>query len=243
MSLNPGQFKGPLYHGTTFDVQGKDIVPATRLAESKSVWKDAGHSGQQSSSHAFATESENTAWQFGSLAGTLKRAQADAASDRNRSLSPDVSSMLGQPHPAPEPVPEVGRVRVHTVAPNPLMQRGVFHADNPAFKEGDQDLKEWKAPAFRVTGTQDIMPGRQGTFPQLNWNQFKTPGSSYQIDANHPSNTQAAERPVLPKKVAPAPAVDEHQMDMFSGKTVGEHAENDETPVGDYHRNNLFGRL
>lgn len=229
MPLNPGQFKGPLYHGTTHDIDGRDIVPAKKLDEAKSVWKDHGHSGQKSANHAFATEDEGTAWEFGSQAGMMKRA--------------------GGPQP--------DRVRVHEVAPHPLMRPGVFHADHPAHN-GGEDLKEWVAPSFRSKGTIDIMPGRQGTFPTLNWNQFRGEHSGYWSDMNHPTDDDIAEGhlPVGNTKAiqdhmvkngqlneAPGGTTDEHQMDLFSGKTVGEHAENDDSSVGDYHRNNLFGRL
>lgn len=250
MSLNPGQFKGPLFHGTTFDVQGKDIVPAKRLDPTKSNWEEAGHSGQSSRDHAFASESEHIAWQFGSQASSIQRYKAAAIQAANERTSPEVSRLMGMAHPEPQAVPEVGRVRVHTVAPNPMMQRGVYHGDHPNFSEHTEDLQEWKSPAFRITGTHDIMPGRQGTFPQLNWNQFSK-GQPNQ-DANHPDDHSAKFGMNGKKAIDGARAqnslemegsVDEHQMDLFSGKTVGEHAENDQSALGDYHRNNLFGRL
>lgn len=241
-ALNPGQFKGPLYHGTTFDLQGKDIKPARVVG--KSVWKNHGHSGQNSSEHAFATEDEGTAWEFGSQAGTMKRAEKGST----KPGSPD-------------------RVRVHRVAPNPLMQRGVYHADHEKFN-GSEDLREWRAPAFRVKETLDTMPGRQGTFPNLNWNQFRAKDSGYWSDMNHPTDDDIAEGHIpesgpsvlrgfargswahdqaVSKKTGsppdPVPLVDENQMDLFSGKTVEHHAENDDSALGDYHRNNLFGRV
>lgn len=228
MSLNPSQFKGPLYHGTTYDLQGKDIKPAARVSHpNMSVWGDLGHSGQQSKDHAFATESEDTAWQFASQAGMMKRSEA-------------VRGYL-------PPTVQVGRVRVHEVAPHPLMRPGVYHADHPAH-DGGEDLQEWVAPSFRSKGTIDTMPGRQGTFPQLNWNQFKSDRAGYAEDANHPSDQDISmghgNRRSPGKKVTPVePVTDEHQMDMFSGRTVGDHAENDSSKLGDYHRNNLFGRL
>lgn len=48
---------------------------------------------------------------------------------------------------------------------------------------------EVKAPYFDIEERIDIMPGRQGTFPEVNWNkyvdEYKRP---YREDANHPSN-------------------------------------------------------
>lgn len=220
------------FHGTTHDLQGPDILPSVQ--HGRSVWGNLGHSGQRADSHAFATESEDVAWQFASQAGMMTRA---------REPSPGVT----------------GRVRVHTVAPNPLMRRGVFHAEHPAHNGGD-DLKEWVAPAFRVTGTIDTMPGRQGTFPSLNWNQFKKPAMGYEDDLNHPTDRQISvgtsragnywhqhwsdfsDQRNVPPGVNTS-VVDEHQRDLFSGDTVGDHVEMDDSPVGDYHRNNLFGRL
>lgn len=239
-SLNPGQFKGPLFHGTTFDVQGKDIVPVNSDAHpnpGNSVWQAHGHSGQKSSNHAFASESEDTAWEYADQAGKQKRA----------------AHVLGESQVVP------GRATVHTVAPHPSMQKGVYHSDHPDFNGGD-DLKEWKSPAFRVTGRIDTKPGHQGTFASLNWNQFRRQGSGYFEDMNHPDDHEVEhghtdytgarmakagwqENVISHTEPHGTPTVDDTQLDLFSGDTVRDHAEFDETPVGDYHRNNLFGRI
>lgn len=67
------------------------------------------------------------------------------------------------------------RAFVHTVAPSARMKPGVHSY-----------LSEYVAPSFKVTGREDIMPGRQGTFPNLNWNQFRHPDTI--VDTNHPYN-------------------------------------------------------
>jgi hypothetical protein len=250
----PGKYKGPLYHGTTHDIQGKDIVPHAAGVHDNSLWADAGHSGQKSSDHAFATENENVAWRFAHGAGVSSRWQAE----RSRREGVD----------APEP----DRVRVHTVAPHPAMTKGVYHRDHTNFGRsgaGNDDLAEWRAPAFRVKGQIDIAPGHQGTFPELNWHQFRSKEATVGEDMNHPRDDairlghepmgssakfkdrfargswehdqdhakESGESPVA------VPTASHDQMDLFSGRTVQDHAENDESTLGDYHRNALFGRL
>lgn len=242
--------KREFFHGTTFDLRGPDILPST--VQGRSIWGDTGHSGQRSREHAFATENEGVAWQFASQAGMMARANQDA-----------VISANAKGYTPKQQVPNVGRVQVHTVAPNPLMQRGVFNAEHPDHN-GMEDLQEWKAPAFRVTGTQHIMPGRQGTFSNINWNQFRKVGAHYDIDTNHPSDREvevghyaastywhrnwsdfanrrgsASQADSVPPGVR-TNIVDDEQMDLFSGKTVGEHVSDDDTG---YHEKALFGHL
>lgn len=66
------------------------------------------------------------------------------------------------------------RARVYEVAPNPRMKPGVH-----------TELKEYIAPSFKTTGVHDIMPGQQGTFPQINWKRH-LPKDSYGQEPNHP---------------------------------------------------------
>lgn len=237
MSDRPSEF----FHGTTHDIAGGYIVPANQSG--KSQWGTQGYGGQMSSQHAFATESESIAWDFGTQAGAMKRSEAE----HGYSDAPD-------------------RVRVHQVAPNPLMKPGVYHPAHPNYNtyEGG-NLKEWVAPKFRSTGTIDIKPGHQGTFPSLNWHQFASKNLDWGQDVNHPHDQDIDEGHLMksrpgedfrrhsitggneifdptPEKKA-GPRVTPGQLDLFSGKTAGWHAEKDESPVGDYHRNAVFGEL
>lgn len=60
-------------------------------------------------------------------------------------------------------------------------------------RHGKEVAGEVVADYHTITGRHDIMPGRQGTFPDLNWNQFKDPDRDIydEIDANHPSDGAA----------------------------------------------------
>lgn len=72
------------------------------------------------------------------------------------------------------------RPRVYTVAPHRQMKPGAFH----------EELGEFIAPSFKVTGRQDIMPGQQGTLAghgdePFNWTPFHSTHQPGQ--ANHPA--------------------------------------------------------
>lgn len=71
------------------------------------------------------------------------------------------------------------RARVYAVKPNDQMTPG-----NGGVKG------EFKAPHFDVAHPVDIMPGRQGTFPEINWNNHVRTMSKFpeDEDANHPKD-------------------------------------------------------
>lgn len=71
------------------------------------------------------------------------------------------------------------RPRVHAVEPNDQMTPGSGGVKG-----------EFKAPHFNIAHTVDIMPGRQGTFPEVNWNEHVTQMSKLpeDEDANHPKD-------------------------------------------------------
>lgn len=72
------------------------------------------------------------------------------------------------------------RARVYAVHPNEQQSPG-----------SDMSMAgEIKAPRFDIAQQVDIMPGRQGTFPGVNWNDFTrhTGTFSEDEDANHPKN-------------------------------------------------------
>lgn len=260
--------QGPqFFHGTTHDIAGGVIRPANKLPDGKGMWGSMGHSGQRSDEHAFATTDESIAWQFGSQSGIsarAKRAQVVKANE-NQGYEADLGIPPAYRQDGVQPVPEVGRVRVHTVAPNPRMKPGVYNRAHPNFRSDQVDLKEFVAPSFRSTGVIDTMPGRQGTFPNINWNQFASSKVDYAQDANHPDDesisdghlmeTRKGERfrrnsitganrvyaPVEPERTPGRTGND--QLDLFSGRTVLDHVENDDSSIGDYHRNERFGRL
>ena len=72
------------------------------------------------------------------------------------------------------------RARVYAVKPNSRMSPG-----------HDRSIPgEIKAPSFTIAERRDIMPGRQGTFPEINWNNhvLHTGAFSDDEDANHPKD-------------------------------------------------------
>lgn len=107
-----------------------------------------------------------------------------------------------------------GRSRVYEVDPAPDMKPGPWNKDHPDFLkhheldmpegvEYDHDIHakevakavakhqdEWASPTgFPVRKRIDIMPGRQGTFPNVNWSKYQTSG--FGQEANHPTDMQA----------------------------------------------------
>lgn len=87
------------------------------------------------------------------------------------------------------------RARVHEVLPNHDMREGQTHS------EEETGHVEYRAPYFATTGVvHDIMPGRQGTFPHINWQQFQDPkhwpstDPDYPEDANHPLPPEPIEK-------------------------------------------------
>jgi hypothetical protein len=75
---------------------------------------------------------------------------------------------------------------------DPSVRRTVYEvAPGPRARWGTEIAGEVVADHHTITGRQDIMPGRQGTFPDLNWNQFKgSENDEYdEVDVNHPSDS------------------------------------------------------
>ena len=82
-----------------------------------------------------------------------------------------------------------GRPRVYEVAPNPDSQLGLYHSEHPRYAKNQsrEDLKEHVASHWDTVRQIDTKPGHQGTFPELNWNQFRGPKVSRYTDVNHPT--------------------------------------------------------
>jgi hypothetical protein len=215
------------FHGTVHDIGvGRHVLPANKAGRTN--YKDHGYAGQKSSQYAFATEDENIAWDFATRSEQKRRFSA---------------------HAQDRPNPPNDRARVYEVSPAPLMRRGVFHSEHPLHNSAEMDdTKEWISSKYRTKRAIDIMPGRQGTFPNINWNQFSAIHTY--SDANHPTDTEVEfghgnyhGDPHFYDEKKTEPKVTEGQLDLYSGKTVGHHAEEDENALGDYHRDNLFGHL
>lgn len=158
-NLSPHQF-GRLFHGSVSDLRGTHLVPGQYggASAAQDEWK---HHGQSKNDYVSATNDESKAWHFADLASAQR---------------------LGR----------TGRTRVYEVEPNEQTKIGIENLDHPVLQQAFRE-KWWKkpqpagehvAPSFRVIAQHDIKPGHQGTFPTINWNQFKAKGKVG--DANHP---------------------------------------------------------
>lgn len=224
------------FHGTVFDIPvGDRIVSGDEAGHS--FWGNTGHHGQESHANAFATTDEGTAWHF---AGMARDRQAS-----DRYWHPELKL----------PVP--GRAAVYKVHPNPMMQPGVHNRAHPSYN-GTGDLHEYVAPSFKTYERVDIQPGRQGTFPQLNWAQFQHPQISQKADVNHPGDgsiegghraeagtaaagraRQAKDRAYAEQKKAEASSkIPDGQLDLFTGKPAKEMASG-WSDLAAYHRRQL----
>lgn len=156
------------FHGTVHDIGvGRHVLPA-RAAGKKNKPGSKGYAKQRSDEHAYAAEDEAKAWEFANHRAMNSRLQASE-----------------QGHGA---APAAQRARVYEVAPHPMMRKGVYHPDHPKHSPESGADREWIAPQYKITGVHDTMPGHQGTFPNINWNQFAT--VSGLSDANHPNDEE-----------------------------------------------------
>lgn len=122
-----------------------------------------------------------------------------------------------------------GRMRVYEVEPVGDIAKGSEHTESHP---------EYTAAAWRVKHENLAPPGRQTTFPQLNWNQFK--GHESSIDYNQ---APAVKRKITMADQLPA-TVDDNQLDLFTGKSarVSSSPKVTATPEEKYHQNARRGR-
>lgn len=154
------------FHGTTHDV-GERVLPASKAGVPVSGYTEGDPGNLSGGDHAFAVRNdEDYAW----------RAALRFHSN-------------GQ------------RPRVYKVEPADDMKPGPWNKEHRDFYQHVSERMnvsdpsalhqdEWASrTGFKVTGQHDIAPGHQGTFPSLNWNQFKRNGPKVGPDANHPSDS------------------------------------------------------
>jgi hypothetical protein len=178
-NLNPDQF----FHGTTHDITDGMVRPADAVNKPVSEYSFGDPGDMSQGDHAFASRNdEQYAW-----------------------------------HAAQSFHPGQGRARVYQVAPAKDMVPGPWNKDHPDFlhhvgygdpkeypphenPEAHQEAlndhqDEWASKTgWPVTGRIDTKPGRQGTFPQVNWNEFsKSTVVNAHMDANHPNDDQRVE--------------------------------------------------
>lgn len=158
--LNPQQF----FHGTTYDVSDK-VLPAKTAGTKVSGYSEGDPGDLSQGDHAFAIRNdEDYAWRA-------------AIQFHNNGGRPRVYTVDPAPDMKPGPWNKEHRDFSYHVASR------VNHSDPEALHQDEWASKE----GFNVTGRVDIAPGHQGTFPQLNWNQFRGEGHGG-YDANHPSD-------------------------------------------------------
>lgn len=153
-----------LFHGTSHDLEGDRFLPGVRMGASGG--KDThGALGQHNSEVISASQKEDRAWEMGAISGSKDR------------------------------------TRVYEVEHNPEERLGVEHRGHPDFHymtdngswRNHQDNAEVVAPYFKVKRQIDIMPGRQGTFPEENWGKYRTAevrglsGSNMSYQNQHPN--------------------------------------------------------
>lgn len=176
------------YHGTTHNIT--DVVrPANDVDRHVSEYSMGDPGDLSEGDHAFAIKNdENYAWH---AANTFH-----PGARRPR---------VYEVEPAKDMVPGPWN-KDH---PNFLEHHGLddpdsFHVapgsdDEPYIKALREEVEEkranhqdeWASPTgFPVRKRIDIMPGRQGTFPQTNWNRFKKDGPYGGPDVNHPTHEQ-----------------------------------------------------
>lgn len=161
-ALNGQQF----FHGTAHDV-GKRVVPADQSGREVHPGKRT-LGGRRAGTVAFATTSEKQAWDFADMAASHAVTNASGNIDQSRTRP---------------------RARVYEVHPHEESKAGLYNSAHPRFRKNSPriDHEEYVAPHWDVKAQHDIQPGQQGTFPQLNWNQF----AIHQTwDTNHPSHDE-----------------------------------------------------
>lgn len=119
------------------------------------------------------------------------------------------------------------RTRVYEVAPSAKREPGTWNKQHPGHSGLDrEDMKEWMAPSWKVRRRIDIKPGHQGTFPQLNWNQFAShegPNKVQQGDVNHPTPRQVESGHGLGSWSPPER--EEHHPEVHGQQSMFEHVD------------------
>lgn len=197
----------PLYHGTTANIP--DVVqPANAVDQHVSEYSMGDPGDMSEGDHAFATHDEHYAWR---AAQTFHR---NGRRPRVYEVNPAPDM---KPGPWNKDHPDF---LYHHELDDPDDYDVVPGSDDEQMHEMTKELAEkartnlhqpeYGSPTgFPVRKRIDIMPGHQGTFPQVNWNRYKDPvkygGPSYGVDANHPNDEHVEHGLAGKPKEAPAP--------------------------------------
>lgn len=167
------------FHGSASNIADR-VLPAEQVGHQ--MWRGYRTTGGRAAKTvAFATTSEDTAWRFAGQAAEHMQSMERDRRFKETGRVADYHSRVVMP-----------RARVYEVSPHPEQEPGVNNAEHPNWKRnsrgGRENHREVIAPHFDVVGRHDIKPGHQGTFSQLNWNQFHVRGGGGMVDANHPTH-------------------------------------------------------
>lgn len=167
--LNPQQF----YHGTTYPIKDTHVRPAWDVDKDPSDYSMGDPGDMSEGDHAFVSEDEGHAWR---IANTVRQgpgrprvySTGDAPDKKPGPWNPqhpDWLSHVEMDHPDPEYQPTKDQIHEEIM-------------------EGS--LPEWGSKTgFPVRERIDIMPGHQGTFPNINWKRYSGVDNAA---ANHPSD-------------------------------------------------------
>lgn len=171
MSLNPQQF----FHGTTHAIKDTHVRPGWDVDKDPSEYSMGDPGDMSEGDHAFVSEDEHHAWR---IANTVRQGPG----------RPRVYSTGDAPDKKPGPW--------NPQHPNFLEHAELDHPDPQYAPTKDQiheeimtaSLPEWGSKTgFPVRERIDIMPGHQGTFPNINWKRYSEGITN--ASANHPNDT------------------------------------------------------
>lgn len=178
MSQNPNLSGDQFFHGTTHNIKDGVVRPAWDAGKNASEHSLGDHGDMSEGDHAFAVKNdEDYAWY---AAQTFHK---NGRRPRVYEVGPAKDMVPGpwnKDHPDFLSSVEYGDPDEYPPAENPEAYAEALeqHQDEYGSKTG-----------FPVKKRIDIMPGRQGTFPQVNWNRFKdTGGAAWGPDVNHPND-------------------------------------------------------
>lgn len=181
-NLNPDQF----FHGTTHNISDGMVRPADHVDKPVSEYSFGDPGDMSQGDHAFVSRNdENYAWHAAAtFHSSIRRPRvyetgpaADMKPGPWNKEHPDFLEHHELDDPS-DPEIEPGSIR-HKYANSLVDQAKATHQDEWASKTG-----------FPVKRRIDIMPGRQGTFPQVSWDRFQTSGPRGGFGASHPSDDQ-----------------------------------------------------
>jgi hypothetical protein len=167
------------FHGTTHAIKNGVVLPADKAGKNVSEYSFGDPGDMSEGDHAFvARNDENYAWHAANNfhANTQRRPRVYETGP-----APDMKpGPWNKEHPDFLDHHEVGRSEDY---PSPEAFKEVV-ADTVASQHQD----EWASPTgFPVRKRIDIMPGRQGTFPDISWTRFSDTNTA---TANHPNDAQ-----------------------------------------------------